>query len=345
MNGHSKRIGRRRRWPWILLLLLAGIVLLIPGLLGRVVHDQTSTWLAESWPEATVRWQRGWFASRVEAADRDAHLVLEARHTVFDPAGPLSAEGTLTLARPETRVALDGRLTWSMDTELSARAPSLRANETIAVEADQLRGDLRRSRDGALDLRLAATRLDLDGPPDAQLALRDSILTLTSNGTDPGTLLFDLSATQPGRPSSRLSIRAEQIDPELGQVLLDALAVAIETPPGSASASIAWLGVASAWEQLARAGLTIELEPLALNGQLRIDGRWTPAEGPPAWTGGGSRQAIEDWLVPILGLARAEPADRLRDELEFQLEGLADQGMLLRDADRFELPPRSAAAR
>jgi hypothetical protein len=345
MTARTKRIGRRRRWPWIFLFLLVGLALLIPGLLGRFVHEQTSAWLTESWPEATVRWQRGWFASRVEAADRDAHLVLDARHSLLKLAGPLTADGTLTLARPDTRIAIDGRLSWAMDTEIEARSERLRANELVSIDAEQLRLALWRGRNGALDLQLDAASLAVSGPPDAVLTTRDTTLRITADGADPGTLAVDLSATQPGRPASRLSIEGRRIDAERGQTLLDALAVALETPPGSASASIAWLGVASAWEQLARAGLTIHLEPLALNGQLEINGLWIPAEGPPRWTGGGSQQALADWLIPILGLARSEPAARLREELALQFEAGSEQGVLRRDGGRFELLPPPPAAR
>jgi len=150
-----------------------------------------------------------------------------------------------------------------------------------------------------------------------------------------------LNATRPGRPASRLRLVADRIDAERANNLLEALSAALETRPGSATASIAWLGVASAWEQLARAGLVIELEPLVLNGAATLEGRWMPADGPPRWTGGGRLDTIEDWWIPIAGLARAEPSVQLREELRLQLEQAARTGRLVIDGDRFELraPP------
>ncbi len=332
---------RRRRWPWLLLALLVALVLLAPGLLGAFVHQRVSTTLAESWPEATVRWQRGWFASRVEAADGQVHLVLDLRHPPLDLAAPLAAGGTLTLADPEARIALDGALHWGLHLDVAARADDLRSNADVSIRADQPRLALWRGRDGALDLHLEAAALTLTGPPDARLNTRDLTLTAAFDGGNPGHFELHLNATRPGRPASRLRLVADRIDAERANNLLEALSAALETRPGSATASIAWLGVASAWEQLARAGLVIELEPLVLNGAATLEGRWMPADGPPRWTGGGRLDTIEDWWIPIAGLARAEPSVQLREELRLQLEQAARTGRLVIDGDRFELraPP------
>ena len=332
----------RRRRP-LRALLLAALALLVvgavlaPGLLGWFVHQRSSALLAESWPDATVRWQRGWFASRLEAADGQAHLVLDLRHPPLDLSAPLTADGTLTLAEPAARIALDTALGWSFHLEVAARADDLRSSAAISIRAERPRLALWRGRDGALDLRIEADGVALAGPPDARLDTRDVVLTSAFDGDDPGRFELDLSAARSGRPASRLRVVAERIDAERAGALGDALGAALAAPPDSATASIAWLGVASAWEQLARAGLVLELAPLALDGEARVEGRWAPADGPSNWQGGGDLAAVEAWLVPILGLARAEPSDQLRDEVDLWLEQAAAAGRLRIDGDRFEL--------
>ncbi|NKI36195.1 hypothetical protein HFP89_13575 [Wenzhouxiangella sp. XN79A] len=333
---------RRRRWPRLLLALTVALVvaltLLTPGLLGLLVHQRTEAWLAESWPDATVRWQRGWFSSRLEAADGRTHLVLRLAHPPTDLAGPLAADGTLTLAAPQGRIALDATLHWPLHLGLDAEAARLQQADTgVGWTAERPTLALFRRRHGAVDLQLGAAELSLTGPPDARLSVRDPSLRVTDDGADPGRLSIDLDARRPGQPASRLRVAADGIDRERAGAVIEAVSAALATRPGSAGASIAWLGVASAWEQLARAGLSLTVDPLALDGEARIEGRWQPAAGAPAWTGGGRITAVEHWLVPILGLVRAEPAAQLRDELRLQFERAAERGALSLDGDRFSL--------
>lgn len=328
---------KSRRRLLLVVSLLLGIVLLVPGLLGLFVHRQVAGLLAEDWPEATVRWQRGWFTSRVEAADADAHLLLRFRHPPLDLGALMDANGQLTLSAPAARIDVSGRFDWALGTAIDARAPTLEFADRVSGSASGLVLDVDRRRDGRLDLRVTADRFELRRAPDARLDLRTAHIALHSDGQDPGRLAIELDATRSGAAASRLRLAADTVDRARAAELASALSIALRTPPESAGASLAWLGVASAWEQLARAGLAIELAPLDLDGRARIEGRWVPADGEPELRGEGELDALAGWIVPISGLLSGESEARLYPVFELQIEAMAGTPGLRIEGGRFEL--------
>ncbi len=343
--------SRRRRPLRTLLLALAVLLtiglLLAPGLLGLVVHRQVDGWLNENWPDATVRWQRGWLSSRVEATDGATRVALDLRHPPLDGRGPLRAEGPTTLADPDTRteldVMVDAALDWALDLHLDATSEPILRRDTVSVDAAPTRLQFSRARDGAVDLRLTGDRLTLNRTG-AALDLREVSLHLATDGGDPGRATLELVAQRAGAAStSRLLLDAEGVDAERAAVWTDALAAAMDAPPGSTSASLAWVGVASAWEQLARAGLSIRLESLGLDGGAELSGRWHPANQQLVLDGGGELAAVRAWLVPIVALATGEPVATLREEFALQVEALDEQpGVEVNGAAfRVRWPPES----
>lgn len=319
-------------------LLIALGVSISPGLLGLVVHRQVSAWLADSWPDASVRWQRGWFSSRVEAADGQAHVALDIRHSPLDLDGPLLAEGPLTLAEPATGIELRAALDWRFDFTVDARSDSVESRAPVSAAAGPSTLSFLRTRDGVVDLRVVADAITIARDPDAVLGLNDVALTVATNGQDPGELQLSLEVRRSDASTASLArIRIDGIDQERARAWREAMAGALAAPPGSVQASLAWVGVASAWEQLARAGLVLYLEPLTLDGQVALDGQWRPTARDLRVAGTGSLQTLEDWVVPIVALSTGEPIESLRREFELQVEALAEQPGIEIDGERFRV--------
>ena len=264
--------------------------------------------------------------------------MLEIRHPPLDVSGPLEADGRLTLTDPDTRVDIDARLNWGLDLAADARTESIERTDAVMLAAGPTRLSLHAARDGRIELRLESDRLALTRPDNVSMNLRPLTLNLASDGRDPGRLVLDLQAAlQPASTTSRAILRVDHIDPERAAAWFEALATLRASPPGSASASLAWVGVASTWEQLARADLTLELDPLELDGQATLSGRWQPAVAEMQWTGAGPVDTVERWVVPILALLSGEPATELREEFALQVEAVADQPGLTIVDNRFRL--------
>lgn len=344
---------RRKRRPLRTLLLglialLALVLVLAPGILGLVVHRQVDGWLDENWPEATVRWQRGWLSSRVEAADGQTRVALDLHHPPLDGRGLLRAEGPMNLADPDTRteldVMVDAVLDWPMDLHVDATTGPIQRRDTVAVDAAPAQLAFTRARDGAVDLRLVGDRLTLNRTG-AALDLRDVSLHLATDGRDPGRATLALDTRRDGATAtSRLQFEVDGIVADRAAAWTEALVAALDAPPGSTSASLAWVGVASAWEQLARAGLSMRLAPLALDGRAELTGRWHPADNDLVLDGGGELSAVRAWLVPIFALATGEPVETLREEFALQVDALDEQAGVEVDGARFRVrwPPETA---
>ncbi|MBY6204483.1 hypothetical protein [Halomonas denitrificans] len=332
----------------VLIGLIVLFLLLAPGLLGLVAHRQIDGWLDENWPDASVRWQRGWMSSRVEAADADRQVALDLHHPPLDGRGLLRAAGPVRLDDPDTQseldLGVDAVIDWALDLHVDVRSDAVERRDTVSVDAAPAQLAFTRTRDGAVDLRLAGDRLELHRTG-AALALREVELHLGTDGQDPGRATLDLRTRREGTTTaSRLNLEIEGIAAERAAAWTEALFAALDAPPGSTSASLAWVGVASAWEQLARAGLSIRLMPLALDGRAELTGQWHPADKDLVLDGGGEVSAVRAWLVPIFALATGESVVALREEFALQVDALDAQPGVEVDGTRFRVrwPPADA---
>jgi hypothetical protein len=99
---------------------------------------------------------------------------------------------------------------------------------------------------------------------------------------------------------------------------------------------LALLTIAGAWQQLAEAGLEIELAELSLDRDTAFVGRWTAAGPSPLVRGGGHHQTLHTWLATIIGFTRAISPQTAEREASAWMAQLIEQQWLQIEDDRFE---------
>jgi len=236
-------------------------------------------------------------------------INLVAAAAAIDIDARVSLGGTLTVNAQAPALDVPGPVTWQYD------APSLRA---VAEQG----GDTRVSgtADGLLVVDGIGNRLAFAEP------VLDFKLDSESMQTASGRLT--LTARRVGRPESRIMVNISSINANAIAELVQALRQLAGAEPESAAAGLGAIGAASAWQQLAAAGLTVELDELVLDGQARLSGRWIPDNRQLTLNGEGDRATIVDWWSNIVGLAQQIPPEEGRSRARQTLEDLAAQGAI-----------------
>jgi len=313
------------------LVLLA--VVLLPAGVGLLVQSRAQPGLVEDMPDATIDWQRGWTRSTVDVDTEVWRAALRLRHTPLSPPGWLSGEGRVTLLEPPTVVDLQGRVTPGLGLVGRAEAPLIRFDGPVGWNAEQPRVSIELHQQQSVRLEIDIdTVLGADGLGN-RLALDEVALEIDLRPEDQRfeQARVDLHLTRAGQPPSRLSLHISRIDREALIRLRQSLEQLMAAEPNSAGASLAMVGVVSAWSELATAGMHAELESLVLDGELQLTGRWTPATREFVLQGGGPAEPALEWAAAIIGLDRAIAPGLARAEAHALLDMLVEQNWISLD--------------
>ena len=323
----------------ILVLLTAAVIVAgAPAAIGWFVHDRLSSALTEELPDAQVDWNRGWFMSGLRVEDQAFSARLDFRHA--SPAsGWLSVDGLVTLAEWAAAIDLDARI--ALDGTLSANASAPRldvpgpvtwryASPALALTASR-RGDSRLSGD-------ADQLLIFDGIGNRLTLIEPALeLRVQSEADRKASGRLEFTAHRAGQGESRLVVTLQSIDTAAFAELMQSLGQMAGTEPGSASAGMGAIGAASAWQQLVKAGLRLEIEQLVLDGALSLSGHWQPEGKDFRLTGEGRRETLLDWWSSIAGLAGQLQPERARAASRLSLQDLADTGTIRLEGDRLSV--------
>lgn len=313
----------------LLLLTAVTVVMGLPAAIGWFVQKGISSTVDDRLPDAQVEWDRGWFRSGVRIEDEAFDARLDFRHA-SPGAGWFSVDGMVNMVEMAAAIDIDARLSLGGTLTVNAQAPALDIPGPVTwqYDAPALRVVAEQGGDTSLSGR-ADGLLIVDGIGN-RLAFAEPVLDfrLTSESMQTASGRLSLTTRRVGQAESRLVINLSSIDANAVAELVQALRQLAGAEPESASAGLGAIGAASAWQQLAAAGLTVELEELVLDGQARLSGRWMPDERQLALTGDGDRATVVDWWSNVVGLARQIPPEQGRGLARQALEELAAQGAI-----------------
>lgn len=318
----------------VILVLLTAVtaVLGLPAAVGWFVQQGISNTVDERLPDARMEWDRGWFRSGVRIEGEDFNARLDFRHVSPD-AGWFSVDGLINLVEMTAAIDLDARLSLGGTLTVDAQAPALdvRGPVTWQYDAPSLRLVAKQGGDTSLS-GSADGLLIVDGIGN-RLAFAEPVLdfTLTSESMQTASGRLTLTARRLGKPESRIIVNLASINATAVAELVQALRQLAGAEPESAAAGLGAIGAASAWQQLAADGLTVELEELVLDGQARFSGQWIPDQRQLTLNGQGDRATIVDWWSNIVGLARQIPPEEGRTAARQALEDLAAKGAIALD--------------
>ncbi len=326
----------------IVSVLLVIWLLLLPGLVGVYLRGALPLWLEEAndgmAPPPVVDYRIGWFGSRLEAQTADGLEVrIQARHLPPGRAAWLSLDGELQAPISDQPIALRGQIGLAGASDFQLDAAALRLDEPFPLQVQSGQLALRRSGTSLLSLSLQEpvfgdpTRQPLSYP------LTEARLEWRALADDKGDLQMALAAGDGGPDDLRLLLSARSVALAPAAELLAAQQQLQAAEPDSFDQRMALLGLAGAWQQLAAAGLVIELEALDLGAESRIEGRWQTDSGGPVVSGSGLMGELERSLLPIITLAHG--GDRLGALiwLADSLDELSRRGWLSYDDTAFEL--------
>lgn len=311
----------------LVLLTAVAVVLGLPAAVGWFVQDRISAVTSEQLPDARVEWDQGWFRSGVRIEDEAFDARLDFRHA-SPGTGWLSVDGLVNLVDMTAAIDIDARMSLGGTLSVNAQAPALDIPGPVTWQYDapavrvvaEQGGDTRASgsAEGLLivdgignRLAFAEPRLDVN---------------LTSESMQFASGRLSLTARRVGRAESRLVIGLSSISAVAAAELVQSLRQLADAEPDSTAARLGAIGAASAWQQLAAAGLTIELEELVLDGQAHLAGQWQPGTRTLALAGQGERATIIDWWSNITGLTGQLPPEEARSIARQGLEDLIAQG-------------------
>jgi len=333
----------------VMLLTVAAVVAALPAAIGWLVHDRLAPTIADGFPGATTKWDRGWFRSGLEVEDQAFSARLDFRHA-SPGAGWLSVDGLVTLAEWAAAIDLNARLSLGGTLSASARTPELEVPGPVTWRYAAPNLTLTADRGGEARVTGAAERLLIFDDMGNRLALSPAGLefVMQSAGVGTASARLELTAQRIGESQSRLSVSLESIDQAALAELLQALGELAGTEPGSAGAGLGVIGAASAWQQLVAGGLRINILELALDDHFALSGHWQPDSRNFALDGQGRRDTLLDWWSAILGLTGRVQPQQARAAARLGLLDLAEQGALQLDDDRVsvdlrELPQSGAA--
>ncbi|MBL39464.1 MAG: hypothetical protein CMP07_13755 [Xanthomonadales bacterium] len=305
------------------------VVLGVPAAIGLFVQKGISSTVEDRLPDARVAWDRGWFRSGVRIDDEDFNARLNFRHA-SPGAGWVSVDGLVNLVETAAAIDIDAKVSLGGTLTVNAKAPALDMPGPVTwqYDAPSLRVVAEQGGDTSV-YGTAEGLLILDGIGN-RLAFAGPVLEfkLTSESMQSASGRLSVSARRVGQAESRLVVNIDSISMPAMAELVQALHQLAGAEPDSTAAGLGAIGAASAWQQLAAAGLTVELEELVLDGQARLSGLWVPDDRNLILTGEGDRATIADWWANIAGLAQQAPPEEARSAARQGLEGLAAQGAI-----------------
>src|SRR6056297_321127 len=329
-DANTGRVSAMKKLILILVLLTAATVALgLPAAIGWFVQKGISSTVDERLPDAQVEWDRGWFRSGVRIEDEDFSARLNFRHA-SPGAGWVSVDGLINLVAAAAAIDIDARVSLGGTLTVNAQAPALDVPGPVTWQYDA--PSLRAVAEQGGDTRVSGTAdglLVVDGIGN-RLAFAEPVLDfkLDSESMQTASGRLTLTARRVGRPESRIMVNISSINANAIAELVQALRQLAGAEPESAAAGLGAIGAASAWQQLAAAGLTVELDELVLDGQARLSGRWIPDNRQLTLNGEGDRATIVDWWSNIVGLAQQIPPEEGRSRARQTLEDLAAQGAI-----------------
>ena len=310
----------------LVLISAATVVIGLPAAIGWFVQDRISATTSERLPDARVEWDRGWFRSGVRIEDEAFDARLDFRHA-SPGAGWLSVDGLVNLVDMSAAIDIDARMSLGGTLTMNAQAPALDVPGPVTWQYDAPALRVVAERGG--ETRLSGTAkglLVVDGIGN-RLAFAEPRLDLNliSDSMQTASGRLSLTARRVGQAESRLVVNLSSINATAVNELVQALRQLAGAEPDSTAAGLGAIGAASAWQQLAASGLTVELEELVLDGQARLSGQWVPDNRALTLNGEGDRATIVDWWSNIVGLARQIPPEEGRSLARQGLEELAAQ--------------------
>ncbi|MDT8437874.1 MAG: hypothetical protein RQ729_02555 [Wenzhouxiangellaceae bacterium] len=332
------------RWTAPLLALAVAFAAL-PALVGVLTQSRVQSALAERWPEVEQVWQRGWRQSRLVLRHDQLEAEIELEHLPLSPPGWLALRGRVRIESPPARVDLTGRLGLTGRFELNGRSDALVLPGPPQWRYHQpglrVTGDIGQT----LAIELRSSTLDIADSAGNRLALTDTVLQLTVRQAQQGPLDLELGLqlTRAGQAESRLQLALAGLDHDALIATIEAVRNLSTTEVGSAAHRLAQLSVLGALQQLADAGLAVLLEPLLLDGRVRVHGHWQPGQ-PPQITGGGPPATLHTWLAAIVGLHNGLAANEAHARASEQLAAIRQRGLaegwlqIQGDEWRIELP-------
>jgi len=312
------------------LLAVVTVALGLPAAIGWFVHDRLSESLAENRPEATIDWDRGWFRSGLVIEEPDLRARLDFRHAPISPPGWIALDGLVTLKAPVAAIDLTARLAYDGSLSANAKAPALDVPGPVSWQYQDPRLRLVRRRDGGFELNGSAQRLLIVDGIGNRLTFAEPELKVRSTpvSEDTASARLMLETRRLGQAQSRLAVKLDSIERAAFAELVDGLRQLAAAEFDSAAAGFGAIGAASAWQQMAAAGLQIEIEELVLDGQLSLSGQWRPGGNKFRLTGKGARATAQAWWSSVVGLAEQLPPEQARDAARRGLQELADQGLV-----------------
>ncbi len=312
---------------------LALWLLALPGGVGWYLSGWVPDRLAELGLEQGAEYRPGWFNSQLLIED-DWTLRLEARH--LPGLNWLDVNGHLDHTWSSAAWQIDGQLGLTGQTRLSLTGADLQWDGQPALSSGPLALSLDQQGQakGRLDVRL--NNLDLSRR-DAVLTAGLADLSLSWRAVDEQRLDLDLAFRLTGDRPVSLDLGVRSLDRDRLSELIEALQQLQGSAPDSAASRLAMIAAASAWQQLASAGLQFELERLALSEDNQLQGRWTVAQGPPHLSGSGHTELLIETLEPLVALALADPDIPARLQIQTWLGALRDQNWLEFHGERYRL--------
>lgn len=314
-----------------LLLLLAVWLLVMPAVVGVYLRDAVPEWLAEWSSPEEASFQPGWFGSELTwQPETEIRLRLNARH--FPPLriGWMHLDGELDVPLTTEPARVAGHLGLTGSWHLHAAAADFRPVASSPVAARDLRINLSQAGGQPLSLLLSAAtlRLNENTPGFSNLRVR-ALRRPADNDMMRVGLDLELDADELG--TGRVTLQAGPVHPDQLGILVQGLGQLAESTPGSMSEGMALVTLVGAWQEMAAAGLVIELERLEFGPSTAFEGRWIAARPAPRITGSGQLSELSAWLQRLL--PDAFPADPDGPEPARAL--LADLGQLHTDRDQF----------
>lgn len=325
------------------LLVITVVVLGIPALIGSLIHGQAARPLDEALPDAEIQWDRGWFRSALSIADDELRANFDFGHASLTPPGWLTVDGRAILGGLDAAVDVSGRIGPMLDARLKASAPTLTVPGIVTWRYTGPGLELTTGND-RIDLRGTAETLRIADSLGNELVLSDAELTggVAESDTADIAIRVAVSASRSGLPTSRAVVEFDPVDPRALEQVVQSLSGLSSSEQGSASAGLAAIGLASAWQQLGEAGLIVRLETLELDGDLQVRGRWVPGQRLLEIEGEGARDALLAWWSRIDGLIRQVPPSAARAAADAALADLERDGKVRRSGERIRVSLDSA---
>jgi len=327
----------------ILVLLLAATWLLaMPALVGGFVRGWLPDWIEESAPESKASYQVGWFNTRLSLSDENLLADLQARHFPPMELAWIRLDGVIHTGFGDNGLRARGRLGLTGQTDIRLDAETLTlALEPVIQTADaglsltqQVDGSARLS----LDLADVVMVDQLGNRINPDQALAE--LNWTTLDEDHAQLELDLRLTGPA--AARFSLAAAPVHREALAELLDGINQLRASRPDTMDQQFALLTIAGAWQQIAQAGLVLDLREFSLAGDTGFHGHWHTASNWPDIEGEGDFAVLLDWFSPIVGLSRQLSPEMAEGEVRAWLVELVDRGWLEPRGERFRFRYSSA---